>query len=432
MSTLEQREAEPASATSIATAGIALAFLGAAWLVDPFAEAAFDAPKRLGVLFGVAIAALALCAQASIPLQRTWSPLARIAALGGALLFAWWTLAAVVSPHPDVAWLAWRRSAGFALLVPLGAARALGGRNDRRLFVVFALAVASNAALSLLQWLGLRLPLNVAQLGGRFDTGALLGNEGYVSIACALLGAACVALLGARLSRRLYWTVALVGLLAIATIAFNRQATSALAFVVGSAVVVCVRWGRRRMAAAIFLAIALLAASVLVAPVRSATWAQLPVGGVEGYQRLTTYRLGAWLAALDMTATRPWTGYGPGTYAAEQQTHRFAAEISLHERFVQPFGNSFLQAHDGYLQLAAEAGVPALLFALAALAALFGGLIRLAHAPQDAERDVLLALLGTGAVAALAWFPMQIPLTAAVLLFAAGRAWRLVADDSPP
>jgi hypothetical protein len=38
---------------------------------------------------------------------------------------------------------------------------------------------------------------------------------------------------------------------------------------------------------------------------------------------------------------------------------------------------------------------------------------------------MLLAVLVTGAAAALTWFPLQRPVTAVPLLLAAGRAWRI-------
>jgi len=107
------------------------------------------------------------------------------------------------------------------------------------------------------------------------------------------------------------------------------------------------------------------ATTALFPPLRAATWDALPL---SSYQQVTTYRVGPWIAAVDMAAERPLSGYGPGTFAAEMQTHQFAAEIRLHERLGQPTGASFVRAHQDYLQLAAEAGIPALLLFLGATA----------------------------------------------------------------
>ena len=127
-----------------------------------------------------------------------------------------------------------------------------------------------------------------------------------------------------------------------------------------------------------------------------------------------------------MVATRPLTGYGLGSFAAEQQTHRLAAELALQQRRATDRSVSFMRRD--YLQLAAEAGIPALLLVLGAAGATLTGLAT--HRPAaDIERLVVLALLTCGAVAALTWFPLQIPFTAIALLLAIGRAWRIVADE---
>ena len=327
-----------------------------------------------------------------------------------------------------MAWTSLRRAALIALCIPIGASRALDTTGGRRLFVLFVCSCGANAAISLLQTFGLQLPLHVVQLGGRFATGALLGNEGYVALASSILGAACAAIVASDVPRR--YRIGALGVCAICilVIVFNRQATSAFAFVAALAMIAAVRWRMRWIAAGLACLIAIAAGTALIAPLRALTWSALPVDGVEGYQRLTTYRLGAWVAAIDMAEARPLTGYGLGTFAAEQQPHRLQAELNLRERFVQPTGATFVYAHEEYLQLAAEAGIPALLFFLSALGALLFGLVWLPRSPLDAERAVLLAVLTTGAVAAIAWFPLQIPFTAAVLLFAAGRAWRVVAE----
>lgn len=408
----------------------AAAVAGSAWLVDPFAEASFDAPKRDVVLVAAALGALGLAWDTSVPDWRRWSRGARVIAASLALLVAWLLVATIASPHADVAWPALRRSALFLLLIPIGASRVFDGRGGRVLFGVFALACVSNALISLLQFAGLELPFEVAQIGGRFKTGALLGNEGYVSLACALLGAAGAAIAACASRRRERVLGIAVLAVAIGAIAANRQATSAAALLFAAAVVVAVRCRAQRIVAILFATLALVAVSAVVPPLRAATWERVPLG-VEGYQRLTTYRLGAWVAALDMVAAKPWTGYGPGTFGAEQQVHRFDVEVATRARFVHPLGATFVYAHEDYLQLAAEAGCPALLFALVGIAAMLRGLLRLARGPADTERAVLLGLLVTGVVAALAWFPMQIPLTAAVLLLAAGRAWRLIAEGAP-
>lgn len=412
---------------------IACVLLATALVVDPFADAAFDAPKRLCLMVGAALAIVCVLRSASPICWRAWSPIARWMAVFVALGVLWLFVATIASAQPEIAWPALRRLLLIGLLLPIGASTLLDGALGRRLLVVFLIACTINAVLSLLQATGVDLPLRVSQIGGRFPTGALLGNEGYVALACSLMAAACTAIMVSDVPRKIRIAAALLTLLAIVAIAVNRQATSAIAMMIAFGVIAAVRWRARWLVALLGVAVLIGATTALVPPLRVVTWAVAPIGGVEGYQRITTYRLGAWVAALDMIAARPLTGYGPGTFAGEVQRHRLAAEIRLRERFVQPTGATFVYAHQEYLQLAADAGIPALLFFAGAAILLVVCLVRDRQLRDWPERLVLLAILITGMVAALAWFPMQIPFTAATLLLTAGRAWRLVTDipDTP-
>ncbi|MFH1176112.1 MAG: hypothetical protein V1750_01800, partial [Acidobacteriota bacterium] len=125
-------------------------------------------------------------------------------------------------------------------------------------------------------------------------------------------------------------------------------------------------------------------------------------------------------------------GWGPGAFAAEFVPHRLRAE-QVHRRHLPPqtTSGSYSETHNEYLQAAAEAGVPVALISLAGLAALLFGLLRTASTGpgRSAEAIVLIGLLSAGLVEALAWFPLQRPITAVPLLLAAGRAWRLAAEQ---
>lgn len=414
----------------VAAWSIVAALLGAAWLLDPFAEAAFDSPKRFVVLLAAAVGGAALAWRFRVPDCRHWSRPARWIAAFALAGIAGLVVATVAAPRQELAWPALRVLALFGLFLPLGASNILAGPHGRRLLCIAGVATAVNALLSLLQAGGVKLPLKFLRLGGRLPTGALLGNEGFVALACALMAAAClaIALNVANLRQRLlaFGSVAL-GIIAIAA---NQQLTSAIALAAATVAIVAVRWNARWLVA-LGAGIVLVGVTAAVVPsIRSMTWSALPIGGVDGYQRLTTYRLGAWAAAAEMTLGRPFTGYGPGSYAAEGQTQRLAAELRLRERLA-PASNAaaFVNAHQDYLQLAAEAGVPTLLAFLGGLGTMIVSLLRLARSPGDPEPLALLGVLVAGAVAALAWFPMQIPFTAVVLLLACGRAWRVIAEQ---
>ncbi|MCQ4165829.1 O-antigen ligase family protein [Tahibacter harae] len=434
-----------AAAGATAARGIAgclvAALVGTAWLIDPYAQAGFDAPKRLAALLAAgAGAALLLWQLNTHALRRDLARpdgaaatrgLARASLVAAALALAGLLLSALFADQPAGAWHSLRVQLLYLLLLPLGAARALHGAAARRVFLAAVVASAVNALLSLLQGAGVALPLAMSQLGGRYPTGALLGNEAYVALACALLGAAGVALGLAAAAPRTRWLGWGLCGLAVAVITFNRQTTAAAALLTAGATLLALRWhGTRRLLPAAALLALLLPLSAALPALRAQTWARLPYT-VEQYQQLTTYRLGAWAAALEMLRSRPWTGHGPGSYAEQSQTQRFAAEIALRQRLAPaPPGTYFSQAHQDYLQLAAEAGLPVLLAVLAALSCLLGGLLRLARRAAALEARILLGVLVAGMVAALAWFPLQIPFVAVVLLLACGRAWRLLLDDA--
>lgn len=433
-----KRPIRPAAASGAAAAdpvalriawwAIALALLGAGLLIDPWAEASFDAPKRLAILLGVGIALPALLWRSAWPHPRHWPRAARwIAGLVLAGLL-WVAIATIAADQPEQAWPALRRFVLFALLLPIGASTLLDGRRGRALFALFVGVVVLNAVLSLLQAAGVVLPIPISQIGGRFPTGALLGNEGYVALTCASMTAALAATWLARAPlRRPGWRVLPAVLLGVAAIAVNLQATSAIALAAALGWIAALRWRARWLLVAFATGIALMAATALVPPLREASWGRLGGGDVETYQRLTTYRLGAWAAAIDMVETRPLLGHGPGAFAARSQTHRYAAEIEHRARFVQPLGANFIYAHQEYLQLAAEAGLPALLLLLSAFVLLLAALVRQAARTDSPQAAPVIAMLVVAAVSALAWFPLQIPLVAAATLLAAGRGWRLLA-----
>jgi O-antigen ligase len=426
----------------VIVASLVVALLGTAWLVDPFAQAGFDAPKRLIALIAAAVASAALLWHADSVVLRdlfrrrdALAPaprLALLAALAALAAMAGLLLATLMAQQPAASASALRVQLLFALFLPLGASRALDGAGGRRVLTAALLAAAVNAVISLLQSAGLDLPFAVSQPGGRYPTGALLGNEAYVALSCALMAAAGLVLgLSASTARHrgVGWALLALGL---AVMLANRQRTSLIAVFAAVAVLASLRWQALRWLPSAGAGLALLLGVCAAVPaLRAQTWARLPVG-VETWQPLTTYRLGAWTAAVEMIATKPWIGYGPGSYANQSQVQRFAAEIRLHQRLPPPPpATTFVQAHQEYLQVAAEAGLPVLVALLAALGLLLGGLLRLArevaatHARLEAR--MMLGVLVAGAVAALAWFPLQIPFTAIVLLLACGRAWRLLA-----
>jgi O-antigen ligase len=343
--------------------------------------------------------------------------------LAGALAL----VAAAASARRALAFDTARAGLLSALLLPLGASRVLE-KSKALILAAFLAIAAGNAAVSALQARNIYQPFPLVTQGSRDATGAFVGNPGSLALALALAAIAAIglALLSARWpSGRGRRPPRFRGGLLV-----NRNVTSWSALVVGTGILLLARFGRKA-ALPIALLVFLAGAAILVyRPMRRRAVEAVSAIQDRDWDRLVTYRLGAWAAAVEMTRERPWTGFGPGTYGAELVPHRLRAEIETRRRMANPLLTSaYGEAHCDYLQFFAEAGLPAGLALLGAVFLLLRGLLRasrrLPPGPGRSEAVLLLAFLGAGAVAALTWFPMQRPLTAVALLLAVGRAWRV-------
>jgi O-antigen ligase len=420
---------------AVAAAALAAAVLGAGLLVDPAADAAFDAPKRLAVRCGIVLAAAALFV---VPaprwlLWRIWRqgpPLRRWLLGLGALAAVCICVSALLSPRPALALEGLRGVGLYALLVPLGASRLLAGGARSFLLAVFLGTCAVNATLSLLQGLDLYRLVGSAAVSGRLDTGALVGNEGQLALVL-VLGALLALGIGLRTPRRALRAAAGgVLLLCLAGILTNLNLTALAALLAGISVLLGALLGRRALAPAVVVLLGAALAVAVYPPFRER------IEKIAGHARagewndVLTNRLGPWAAALEMARERPLAGWGPGTFGAEYVPHRLQAELRFGERLLIPkLSSSFAEAHCDYLQALAELGLPGALLLSCSLAVLLSGLLTVARSgPSEAkaEATLLLAVLGSGAVAALTWFPLQQPSFAVPYLLAAGRAASLL------
>jgi O-antigen ligase len=324
----------------------------------------------------------------------------------------------VASPRGPLAVDGLRRLGLLGLALPLGASRLLDGRAGRWVAGAFVGAAVVNAVLALLEaFFGVRL-FEVVSVTGRGATGALVGNEGQLSL---VLVFAAVGTLAVLVTRPGSGGIAAVVVVLVAAIGACGNVTSVLALGAGSAVVLLRRFGALRV---VPLAVA---GAVGVALLPTATPLGTRVSGIaedvrEGrWDDVTSNRFGAWAAALEMIRARPLVGVGPGTYGAEFVPHRLAAEVRLRQRLTtRNVTSSYDHAHDEPLQAAAEWGVPAAVSASVAVLIL----VVAAGTRPDVEGLVLSGVLAAAAVAALTWFPFQQPSTMVPLLLALGRAWR--------
>jgi len=430
-----RREARDPGAI-VGAVALALVLAGTALVVDTEAAAAFDAPKRLIALVGIAVAAAATFAfprtDGTVPAPPLLaSPLARRLALGlAAAAFALAFVSALASPRRDIALDAMRSIAIFALLLPLGASRTVA-KAGRWLAGVFLASTAVNAVVSILESRNLFHPFPLETFGARQETGAFAGNVGYLALALAL---AVVLALGLVLTARLpgaRLAAGLAGVLFVAALLVNQNLTALTATLAGVAVLLVVLYRRR---AILPMAAAVIAAALAVAayaPLRQRAHELVAAARTNDWDAIVSFRGGAWAAAGEMARERPWLGYGPGTFGAEYVPHRLSAEIRARRRFVAPLmTSSYAEAHCDYLQVFSDAGVPAGLAVVGAVAALFAAIGAAAWRRRTAEAALLFAVVAAGATGALTWFPLQRPVIAVPLLLAAGRAWKISADTA--
>lgn len=418
--------------TGVAITCMALAVFVVPLAVDSRAEASFDAPKRLLALLSIGAAALALLSRPgnSSPRRRGERLAGSIAILGAALVCLA-LAAAVSSPHRDVALDAARAAMLFAWLPIIGADRAFIGRGGQILLAAFLGSSLVNALVSILQATGRAAFYVVETRSGRQDTGAFLGNEGHLSITLALAGVAALSWLSAARGRGSRLTAVSILLACGTALVLNRNLTTLTAVAAGAAAVAGLQFRRRAIPFLTLVLVALVGIGAFVGPVRDRAAAAIADARNGEWDRLLTYRLGPWAAALEMIRARPLLGFGPGTFEAEFLPHRLVGEIRHRTRFLNPTtASSYGEAHSEYLQLGAELGVPALLAALSALAALLWGTVRVAlrDGPNAAEARLLAAVLISGSVMALTWFPLQQTPSLLPLGLAAGRAWALIAE----
>ena len=97
-------------------------------------------------------------------------------------------------------------------------------------------------------------------------------------------------------------------------------------------------------------------------------------------------RLAHWQAAAEMAAAHPWLGVGLGNYAAAYDRYRLA-------RWPLALGH----AHNFYLNLAAETGLPGLLVFVALLLAAALQALRVLRTAHGWQRALALGLLAAGA-----------------------------------
>jgi hypothetical protein len=190
------------------------------------------------------------------------------------------------------------------------------------------------------------------------------------------------------------------------------QTFAALAAVLAGSLLL---WGfllpRRRAAALLAAGVVTAALLAAVVPPLRQRFAEKAAGVARGdWNKVLTGRLDGWRTALWMLREHPLAGVGHGAY----QPEFVPAKLALLDRGVRFFPDQnlvgFANAHDEYLEVGAEWGLPGLLALGWGLWVLLGALRRNGGEPEDRA----LAWAGTAALAALSLvdFPFRIALVA--------------------
>ncbi len=302
----------------------------------------------------------------------------------------------------------------------VGWSLALRSERLERLLAALLWPGALLASVAILQYFNLWTPLRFAGLGNneRLGITSLAGNPGDLGAYLALpvlFGPWAIARAAGRVRAvaGFAWVLCVVGLALTQTLA----ALGALA--VGGAIYAALALPRRKVLIAI-AALGLLGAValVLVAPLRERVANKLDPLRQGDWNEVLTGRLDGWRVAAHLFTSHPLAGVGHGGYRPSYASAKLAL-ISrgtvFYRKQVSPV---FANAHNEYLETAADLGAPGLL-------ALAGGLALAARGaarkPREGGRRALawsgLALL---AVLSFAYFPFRIALTAypAVLFLA--------------
>ncbi|MBW3670647.1 MAG: O-antigen ligase family protein [Acidobacteria bacterium] len=344
-----------------------------------------------------------------------------------AFLIGWCALAAAFSPEPSVSLRAMGDVAA-GLILFFGAVS--HGRRTGSIRILWLVLIPGVVIVGvvLLQRLDLWHPLvTVAELeqlprGDRelLAKAALLGNRNDVGLYLLLPLAVAIASSGQR-----RWTAAaavlaiMIGIVVTTTLTIIAVGVGLLAT---QAVRELKELRRRNLIVAGILFVVTLGTLLFagVQPELKARFAQ----HTEDLQSLDVIQLArgreaSFTVAAVMVKENPLLGVGPGRFPSEFTTVALAARVEVPDLVADP--TYFDMVHNDYLEIAAEAGVPALLAAMA-LVVSYLRRMRGSHgsiAEEFAASAGRLALIAIGA-AALVQFPLQLAAVYGTLAIIAG------------
>ncbi len=309
-----------------------------------------------------------------------------------------WCLVALIS-GPPVARDLYRLSQLFAYLVMIVVASAWTFAERRNLMLTVIALGAIDATVFLLR-----------RMGDPQATGVLIGNPSYSGLLCAAGFLAALALTRDTSNRNRAFG-AIFGLLFGAAILLLRSRSALIGLVAGLWFVLP---RKRFLSITCVLALAIIAAALVD---RERALAYLKVDLTQPHEWLG--RITIWRTACASLWDKPLFGWGLGNFETAYLRHQLPMNDILKFDRSSPF------AHNDYLQIAIEAGLPALTIFL-------WGLIRFFRAPgarNDASDQWAKATVMLFAVAALFNFTVFLPLCG--LIASAAIGFRMSTENDP-
>jgi O-antigen ligase len=303
---------------------------------------------------------------------------------------------------------------GAAALI--GWSLALEPRRMERLLLGMLIPAALLALLGILQFHGIYQPFPFTGISydARLSVTSFAGNPGdlgaYLVLPCLIAQFTI-----ARRTERTRLLAAGALVLCLYAVALTQTLAALVSLAVGSLVLWALLMPPRR-AAILFGGGAALALVLVLAVtplrVRLADKAGQALAG--DWNSVLTGRLDGWRAAALMLRENPWTGVGHGAYRPEYVPAALtllSRGQELYPEHVQPV---FANAHNEYLEAAAEWGILGVLALVWGLGVLAVTLRRSRAANRDNNGEQALAWAGVAALAVLSfvYFPFRIALVA--------------------